>query len=158
MHKNLVCESSGHQIWAPCLSKGCIIIHSYCHINYLWIVVTPQLRRRGRREKGPATELELGAYALSQSFGHASHRSRSRSSRSIRCDHNTAHSISFKARVLSGCWIDSGTLVSSTKGRLGTEDIDQDWWLTNYDDNQLIIIIVHYIDTFKNLIQDNSLQ
>ena len=30
-------------------------------------------------EKGPATALELGTYALSQSFSHTSHRDRSRS-------------------------------------------------------------------------------
>ena len=37
----------------------------------LWIDVTPQLRRTGRREKKTATELELGTYALLRSFSHA---------------------------------------------------------------------------------------
>ena len=48
MHNGLVCESSSHLI---CL----IIIHSWCHISYSvscsWIVVTPQLKGKGDKEK-----------------------------------------------------------------------------------------------------------
>ena len=48
------------------------------HINH--INGTSQLRReKATGKKGPATALELGTYALSRSFSHASHGDRPRS-------------------------------------------------------------------------------
>ena len=47
--------------------------------NSLLIVVNPQLWRIGDRGKGPETGLELGTYALSWIFSHASDQSRLRS-------------------------------------------------------------------------------
>ena len=46
-------------------------------------------------------------------------------SRHWACYHHTAHSTSLEARVSS----DSGTPVTGTKGRLGKEDLNRDWWL-----------------------------
>ena len=50
-------------------------MHVINHING-----TSQLRReKATGKKGPATALELGTYALSRSFSHASHGDRPRS-------------------------------------------------------------------------------
>ena len=81
-------EKTLHAHGVLCLPEfACSLTYRLCN-EYLWagiLVITIFMvthssegkRRQGKR--GPATALELGTYALSRSFSHASHGDRSRS-------------------------------------------------------------------------------
>ena len=47
-----------------------VLVSGRLYSSIVHVVVTPQLRRTGRQEKGPATELELGTCTLLLSFRH----------------------------------------------------------------------------------------
>ena len=74
-----------------------------CSIIYMELTAQ---KEKVTREKGPAMAIELGTYALTQSFSHTSHGDRSLVPHCsyvlvTACYHHTAHSTNLKAQVLS---------------------------------------------------------
>ena len=87
-------------------------------------------KNRATGEKGPATEFELGNCALSQSFSYASHQSQSRSSAPNRPLVPVSLSVCHLVQTCSWIVVTPQLRRTGTKGRLGTEDLDRDQWLT----------------------------
>ena len=72
---------------AMCMLALCVLVVAATKLILITIfMVIAAQKEKATGEKGPATVLELGTYALTRSFSHASHGNRSRATRATETD------------------------------------------------------------------------